>query len=59
MGLSRGGQGRWEESTRDLERAIELDPRNLLRCSDRPSYRMLRRYAKAKISVVPSSSYRA
>ena len=21
-------QGRWEESTRDLERAIELDPRN-------------------------------
>ena len=23
-------QGRWEESTRDLERAIELDPRNVL-----------------------------
>ena len=23
-------QGRWEESTRNLERAIELDPRNIL-----------------------------
>ena len=22
-------QGRWEESTRDLERAMELDPRNV------------------------------
>ena len=25
-------QGRWEESTRNLERAVELDPRNIERC---------------------------
>jgi TolB-like protein/class 3 adenylate cyclase/Tfp pilus assembly protein PilF len=40
-------QGRWDESTRNLERAIELDPRNfftLQQISD--SYRMLRRYAE-------------
>ena len=26
-------QGRWEESTRNLERAMELDPRDFSRCS--------------------------
>jgi TolB-like protein/Tfp pilus assembly protein PilF/predicted Ser/Thr protein kinase len=38
-------QGRWEESTRDLERAVELDPRNvyLLRQTV-ASYDDLRRY---------------
>jgi TolB-like protein/Tfp pilus assembly protein PilF len=41
-------QGRWTESTRNLERAIELDPRNplLLRDVSR-SYVLLRRYADA------------
>ena len=41
-------QGRWTESTRNLERAVELDPRNplLLRDISR-SYVFLRRYADA------------
>jgi TolB-like protein/Tfp pilus assembly protein PilF len=41
-------QGRWTESTRNLERAVELDPRNplLLRDVSR-SYVHLRRYADA------------
>jgi serine/threonine-protein kinase len=42
-------QGRWEESTRNLERALELDPRNvntLDNISD--SYAALRRYAEQK-----------
>ena len=29
MGYIQRRQGRWEESMRNLERAIELDPRNL------------------------------
>src|SRR5438876_7367823 len=29
MGLIQRRQGRWEESTRNLERALELDPRNV------------------------------
>ena len=29
MGYIQRRQGRWEESTRNLERAIELDPRNV------------------------------
>ena len=29
MGYIQSRQGHWEESTRNLERAIELDPRNL------------------------------
>ncbi|HJY53554.1 MAG TPA: protein kinase [Candidatus Udaeobacter sp.] len=42
-------QGRWEESTRNLERALELDPRNL-RTLDNigDSYGALRRYAEQK-----------
>ncbi len=39
-------QGRWDESTRDLERAVDLDPRNnLLLVQTALSYRYLRRYA--------------
>jgi TolB-like protein/Tfp pilus assembly protein PilF len=42
-------RGRWEESIRNLERAVELDPRNihtLQQIAD--SYGFLRRYAEAK-----------
>ena len=40
-------QGRWEESARNLERAIELDPRNLFTLQQISlSYQFLRRYAK-------------
>jgi TolB-like protein/Flp pilus assembly protein TadD/predicted Ser/Thr protein kinase len=39
-------QGRWDESTRDLERAVDLDPRNnVLLVQTALSYRYLRRYA--------------
>ncbi len=39
-------QGRWDESTRDLERAVDLDPRNnILLVQTALSYRYLRRYA--------------
>src|SRR5437867_2094963 len=39
-------QGRWDESTRDLERVVDLDPRNnLLLVQTALSYRYLRRYA--------------
>jgi serine/threonine protein kinase/tetratricopeptide (TPR) repeat protein len=39
-------QGRWDESTRDLERAVALDPRNnILFVQTALSYRYLRRYA--------------
>jgi TolB-like protein len=39
-------QGRWDGSTRDLERAIDLDPRNnVLLVQTALSYRYLRRYA--------------
>jgi serine/threonine protein kinase/cytochrome c-type biogenesis protein CcmH/NrfG len=39
-------QGRWDESTGDLERAVDLDPRNnLLLVQTALSYRYLRRYA--------------
>ena len=42
-------QGRWEESTRNLERAIELDPRNLNSLYQTGlSYAGLRRYAEQK-----------
>jgi TolB-like protein/DNA-binding winged helix-turn-helix (wHTH) protein/Tfp pilus assembly protein PilF len=48
MGLIQRRSGRWEESTRNLEHAVDLDPRNvftLLAVAD--SYRDLRRYAEA------------
>jgi len=48
MGLIQRRSGRWQESTRNLEHAVDLDPRNvftLLAIAD--SYRDLRRYAEA------------
>jgi TolB-like protein/Tfp pilus assembly protein PilF/predicted Ser/Thr protein kinase len=42
-------QGRWQESTSDLERAIDLDPRDLLTLQQiAASYDLLRRYADEK-----------
>jgi TolB-like protein/Tfp pilus assembly protein PilF len=42
-------QGRWDESTKNLERAIELDPQNPAVLEQLAgSYRYLRRYADAK-----------
>src|SRR4029453_4622424 len=42
-------QGRWEEAIRSLERAIELDPRDLDRLGNiGDSYGMARRYAEQK-----------
>src|SRR5205823_2535654 len=42
-------QGRWEESTRDLERAIELDPHNIVTIQQAAiSYEFLRGYTQAK-----------
>jgi serine/threonine-protein kinase len=42
-------QGHWEESTRNLERALELDPRNLNTLHNLgASYKGLRRYAEQK-----------
>jgi TolB-like protein/Tfp pilus assembly protein PilF len=49
MGYIQRRQGRWEESTQNLERAIELDPRNRLTLDQlASSYRFLRRHAEAK-----------
>ena len=49
MGLIQRRSGRWEESTRNLERAVDLDPRNLFTLSAMAdSYRDLRRYAEAE-----------
>ena len=43
------GQGRWEESIRNLERAVELDPRNVTTLFQRGlSYGAVRRYAEQK-----------
>jgi serine/threonine-protein kinase len=42
-------QGRWDESIRDLERSIELDPRNIQILQQTAfSYQCLRRYPEAK-----------
>jgi TolB-like protein len=42
-------QGRWDESIRDQERAIELDPRNTLALQQlATTYEWMRRYAEAK-----------
>jgi serine/threonine-protein kinase len=42
-------QGHWEESTRNLERALELDPRNITTLGNLgDSYGSLRRYAEQK-----------
>jgi serine/threonine-protein kinase len=46
MGLIERRQGRWDESTRNLEHAIDLDPRNNFLLSQTfVSYYYLRRYA--------------
>jgi serine/threonine-protein kinase len=42
-------QGRWEESTRNLERALEVDPRDIATLDNiGDSYAALRRYAEQK-----------
>jgi tetratricopeptide (TPR) repeat protein len=48
-GLIERRQGRWEESIRDLERGIELDPRNFFLLEQTAqSYQVLRRYAEER-----------
>jgi serine/threonine protein kinase/Tfp pilus assembly protein PilF len=49
-GLIQRRQGRWEESTRNLERAVELNPRDIetLVLGVAANYWFLRRYAEAK-----------
>jgi tetratricopeptide (TPR) repeat protein len=48
-GLIERRQGRWEECTRDLERGIELDPRNFFLLEQAAgTYQVLRRYAEEK-----------
>jgi TolB-like protein/Tfp pilus assembly protein PilF len=56
-------QGRWEESTRDMERALELDPRNVETLRQVAlSYEYLRRYAEAEqtldraLAIVPNDA---
>jgi len=49
MGFIQRRQGRWEESLRDLERAIDLDPRNFYTLQQIAiSYGVLRRFAEEK-----------
>jgi serine/threonine-protein kinase len=49
MGLIQRRQGRWEESMRNFERAIEIDPRNLNTLRNiADSYGNARRYAERK-----------
>jgi serine/threonine-protein kinase len=48
-GFIKRRQGRWEESTRNLERAIDLDPRNVYTLQQIAiSYGFLRRYPEEK-----------
>ena len=56
-------QGRWEESTRDMERALELDPRDVETLRQLAlSYEFLRRYAEAEqtldraLAIVPNDA---
>jgi len=52
MGLIQRRQGRWEESMRNFERAIELDPRNLITLRNiGDSYGIIRRYAEQKYKL--------
>jgi TolB-like protein/Tfp pilus assembly protein PilF len=49
LGYIRRRQGHWEESRRNLERAIALDPRNINTLQQTAlSYHSVRRYAEAK-----------
>jgi tetratricopeptide (TPR) repeat protein len=48
LGLIDRRQGRWDEAIRNLERAVDLDPRNASTISDlRDTYFALRRYEEA------------
>jgi len=56
-------QGRWEESTRSFERAVELDPRNVeILQQTALSYEYLRRYAEEErildrvLAIVPNDA---
>ena len=56
-------QGRWEESTRNMERELELDPRNVETLRQLAlSYEFLRRYAEAEqtldraLAIVPNDA---
>ena len=56
-------QGRWEESTQDFERAVDLDPRNVETLQQLAlSYEYLRRYADQKLildrvlAIVPNDA---
>jgi serine/threonine protein kinase/tetratricopeptide (TPR) repeat protein len=50
LGCIQRRQGRWEESTRNLERAVDLDPRNAFTLQGlKNSYSILRRYAEASL----------
>jgi TolB-like protein/Tfp pilus assembly protein PilF len=52
MGFIQRRQGRWEESMRNFERAIELDPRSLNTLENiADSYGAARRYAKRKSTL--------
>jgi serine/threonine protein kinase/TolB-like protein/Tfp pilus assembly protein PilF len=52
MGFIHRRQGRWEESMRNFERAIELDPRSLNTLGNiADSYGMARRYAEQKSTL--------
>ena len=60
MGLIQRRQGHWEESTRNLEHAVDLDPRNLFTLSAiADSYRDLRRYADAESAYRSRTSHRS
>src|SRR5213596_2439113 len=50
MGVIQRRQGRWEESTRNLERSVELNPRDIgtMGLGVASNYLLLRRYAEAK-----------
>ena len=53
-GVIQRRQGRWEESTRNLERAIELDPRNVQTLQQtRRLIEILRRYAEERSVFAP------
>ena len=59
-GLVERRQGRWLESTRDLERGIELDPRNYFLLDETAqSYEVLRRYAEEKATYDRILSFQA
>jgi len=52
MGYIQRREGRWEDAIRNLERAIELDPRNVKRLDQAgDSYGMIRRYAEQKFKL--------